>query len=200
MFWYSLDFVAISLCSFNSCSSCFLVFSRVLEWIHAQLNGSLCQPCTGCMMSPWLLPPLVFHHFQSFFSRTFFWKETGECIGKEIFLPENLRLALLGALLVRWLIWAAGIPCSARYSFITWPPFALVKPYLLANCDQLMFASSCHSPASCNSLSLSISRFSILLPWCFFGEFCVWLLSAFLFLVVLTSNPSFFAFCQKGSS
>ena len=124
-----------------------------------------------------------------FFSRTFFWKETGECLGKEIFLPENLRLALLGALLVRWLIWAAGIPCSARYSFITWPPFALVKPYLLANCDQLMFASSCHSPASCNSLSWSISRFSILLPWCFFGEFSVWLLSAFLFLVVLSSSP-----------
>ena len=44
----------------------FYVLCKTREWIHAQLNGSLCQLCTGSMMSPWLLPPLVFHHFQSF--------------------------------------------------------------------------------------------------------------------------------------
>ena len=36
------------------------------------------------------------------------------------------------------------LPQSARYS-IPCMPFALVKPYLLASCDQLIFASSFHS-------------------------------------------------------
>ena len=76
-------------------------------------------------------------------------------MGKETLPPES-RFFERPCALLHCFIWVAGMPCSARYSLITWPRFGILKPYLSPRCDQLTCWSGCQVCASSISCSLSI--------------------------------------------
>ena len=69
---------------------------------------------------------------------------TGLYIGNDICPPGSRFFERWQALCLCWLMWAAGIPCSARNSLITWPRFGIDRLYLSPRWDQFTCSSGCH--------------------------------------------------------
>ena len=74
----------------------------------------------------------------------------------DILPPWSFFFDRRGALVGVWEIVAAGIPCSCMNSFTICPLLGLIKPYVLARCDQLTFSDGDQPLASSSNLSTAI--------------------------------------------
>ena len=137
-----------------SISGIFLALTSAVSCLISPCCTTYLRCVVVTISSPMLiLPEVIFSCTRCF---NFF---TGWYIGKDIFPPGNLFFGRRWARFVRWHIHAADIPCSARYSFMTWPQLGAVSPYLLPSSDHWTGWSGAQDFASCRSWSLSMLRF-----------------------------------------